>query len=58
LHDLLGRAPDAEEVAIAMFDAVRELEDPLAIELAEDDVRDEALERVPHFLDEEWTWRR
>ena len=58
LHALLGRAPDTEEVAIAMFDAVRELEDPQALELAEDDVRGEALERVPHFLDEDWTWRR
>jgi lipoate-protein ligase A len=58
LHALLGRAPDAEEVATAMFDAVRELEDPQAIALAENDVRDEALQRVPHFLSEDWTWRR
>jgi len=58
LHDLLGRAPDAGEVATAMFDAVRELEDPQAIPLAEHDVRDEALKLVPHFLNEDWTWRR
>jgi lipoate-protein ligase A len=58
LNALLGRAPDAEEVAIAMFGAVRELEDPQATELAEDDVRGEALQGVPHFLDEDWTWRR
>ena len=58
LHALLGRAPGSEEVAIAMFDAVRELEDPQAFELAEEDIRSEALERVPHFLDEDWTWRR
>jgi lipoate-protein ligase A len=58
LHALLGRAPDALEIASAMFDAVREIEDPDATELAEDEVRGEALERVPHFLDEDWTWRR
>lgn len=58
LHGLLGRSPSAEEVAEAMFDAVRSLEDPDASELAEDEVRDETLEHVPHFLDEDWTWRR
>jgi lipoyl(octanoyl) transferase len=58
LHALLGRPPDAAEVAGAMFDAVRLLEDADASELAEDDVRDEALKHVPHFLDEDWTWRR
>lgn len=58
LHSLLGRAPEAMEVANAMFDAVRSLEDADAAELAEDEVRDEALEYVPHFLDEGWTWRR
>jgi hypothetical protein len=55
---LLGRSPDAAEVASAMFDAVRLLEDADASELAEGDVRDEALKHVPHFLDEDWTWRR
>lgn len=58
LHSLLGRAPEAREVANAMFDAVRSLEDADAAELAEDQVRAEALEYVPHFLDEGWTWRR
>ena len=58
LHALLGRSPDAAEVASAMFDAVRLLEDAEASELAEGDVRDEALKHVPHFLDEDWTWRR
>jgi hypothetical protein len=41
-----------------MFDAVRELEDREATELAEADVRGEALKLVPNFLDEDWTWRR
>ena len=58
LHALLGRAPDVEEVADAMFRAVRSLEDEGASELAEDEIREEALGRVPHFLDEGWTWRR
>ena len=58
LEALLGRAPGADEVATAMFEAVRALEDPSATELAEDEIRGEALERVPHFLNEDWTWRR
>jgi len=58
LHSLLGRAPDAAEVANAMLDAVRSLEDNGVTELAESDIRAEALARVPQFLDEGWTWRR
>jgi lipoate-protein ligase A len=58
LHALLGRVPDVEEIANAMFRAVRSLEDADASELAEGEIREEALGRVPHFLDEDWTWRR
>jgi lipoate-protein ligase A len=58
LHALLGRAPDPAEIADAMFDAVRAIEDAQASELTEDEVRSEALARVPQFLDEGWTWRR
>ena len=58
LHALLGRAPDPEEVANAMFGAVRSLEDVDAVEMAEDDVRSDALKLVPHYLNEDWTWRR
>lgn len=58
LAALLGRAPDAAEVATAMFDAVRSLEDADATVLDEDEIRAEALQHVPHFLDEDWTWRR
>jgi len=58
LHALLGRSPDPAEVAEAMFDAVRSLEDESATELDEDHVRDAALQHVSHFLDEGWTWRR
>jgi lipoate-protein ligase A len=58
LRSLLGRAPDPLEVAKAMFDAVRLLEDEDATELAEDEIRADALNQLPRFLDEEWTWRR
>jgi len=58
LTALLGRAPDAAEVAGAMFDAVRSLEDPDATEFSEDEIRADALRHVPQFLDEGWTWRR
>jgi lipoate-protein ligase A len=58
LHSLLGRAPDTTEVASAMREAVRSLEDDGLTELNEDEVRAAALERVPQFLDEGWTWRR
>ena len=53
-----SRAPDTAEVADAMRDAVRWLEDDAVADLNEDDVRAAALERVPQFLDEGWTWRR
>jgi lipoate-protein ligase A len=58
LHSILGRSPDVREVANAMFDAVRALEDEDASHLAEEEIRAEALKHVGHFLDEDWTWRR
>jgi lipoyl(octanoyl) transferase len=58
LTALLGRAPDAAEVASAMFDAVRSLEDADATVFSEDEIRAEALQHISRFLDEEWTWRR
>jgi lipoate-protein ligase A len=58
LHALLGRSPDVSEVASAMFDAVRSLEDEGAIELSEGEIHDETMSNIPHFLDEGWTWRR
>jgi lipoate-protein ligase A len=58
LAALLGRSPDAAEVASAMFDAVRALEDADATELDEEEIRAEAFQHVPHFLDKGWTWRR
>ena len=58
LHSLLGRAPDVVELADAMLEAVRSLADNEVMELAETDIRAEALARIPQFLDEDWTWRR
>jgi lipoate-protein ligase A len=58
LRALLRRSPDVAEVASAMFDAVRSLEDENASELAEDEIRGETMSHIPHFLDEVWTWRR
>jgi lipoate-protein ligase A len=58
LAALLGRAPGVAEVASAMFDAVRSLEDAEATQLDEDEIRADALQHVPRFLDEDWTWRR
>jgi lipoyl(octanoyl) transferase len=58
LHALLGRSPAVAEVATAMFDAVRSLEDGDATELAENEIRGETMSHIPHFLDEGWTWRR
>ena len=58
LRSLLGRAPDSAEVASAMREAVRSLEDAEVTELDEREVRPAMFERVPQFLDERWTWRR
>jgi hypothetical protein len=41
-----------------MFDAVRSREDENAIEMDEEEIREETMSRIPHFLDEGWTWRR
>jgi lipoate-protein ligase A len=58
LRALLGRSPEVAEVASAMFDAVRSLEDGDATELTEGEIRGETMSNIPHFLDEAWTWRR
>jgi lipoate-protein ligase A len=55
---LLGRAPDSGEVAAAMFDALREKEQSEGAGLGEDEIREAALDLVPDYLDDEWTWRR
>ena len=58
LRTLLGRSPQIAEVASAMFDAVRSLEDGEATEMAEEEIRAETARHVPYFLDEGWTWVR
>lgn len=58
LRSLLGRAPDSGEVAGAMFDAVGKSEGICGTLLNEDEIRGAALELLPEFLDEKWTWRR
>ena len=55
----LGRVPTADDVATALFDAVRALEcghaDEIDLDSAVDGARQCALSR---YLDERWTWRR
>lgn len=54
----LGRTPAPGEIADALIDAVREIEDPHARELEELHVRDHTLAELPRFKNEVWTWRR
>ena len=58
LSELLGRCPDASEVATAMFEAVRSIEDAELTRIDEEEIREDTLQHVPHFADESWTWRR
>lgn len=59
LRDALGQVPSESQVAIALFNAVRAIEDQGA-RLIEPDT--ELLARAnalhDHYLDERWTWRR
>jgi len=58
LRELLGRAPASAELAEAMFAAVRRVESAGGSEMPENEIRSDALSRVPSFLDQDWTWRR
>ena len=58
LRDVLGRAPEVAEVATAMFDAVRGLEDADATLLDSAEVIRLGDALVEKFLDDQWTWRR
>jgi lipoate-protein ligase A len=58
LTESLGREPQVSEIRNALFDAVRELEDPAATTLDESEVRELALAQLPRFENELWTWRR
>lgn len=55
----LGRVPSADEVAVALFDAVRSLECERATEIELDSTVDAAMRRtLDRYLDDRWTWRR
>ncbi|HEY6826240.1 MAG TPA: lipoate--protein ligase family protein [Gemmatimonadaceae bacterium] len=55
----LGHTPSQRDVADALSDAVRELEDPDAEELSlEPEIRARAAALVVHYEDDAWTWRR
>ena len=59
LRTALGRPPEHDEVAKALFAAVRALADPAATCLApDDDLTDDALRLRDHYADPRWTWRR
>lgn len=59
LRAALGRAPSLEEVADALHQAVRALEDPCATVLLVDaTLRDAARARLARYEDVAWTWRR
>ena len=59
LHGALGYAPSASDVAGALFDAVRCLEDPTAVPLELDSAFAEHTRAARvRYLDDRWTWRR
>lgn len=59
LADVLGRVPLVEEVALALFAAVRAHEDPRATEMTLDSTLWAAMQRArERYTDAGWTWRR
>ena len=58
LTQALGRAPTVRDLADAMFDAVRQLENCDPGTLEESEIRASMLAELPHFQSELWTWRR
>ncbi|MBA3340246.1 MAG: hypothetical protein H0T48_00245 [Gemmatimonadaceae bacterium] len=58
LASLLGYAPTLDDVAAALFGAVRALEDAEPTEMDEDEIRATALTLVQRYKSERWTWRR
>jgi hypothetical protein len=59
LREVLGRAPAAAEIADALFDSVRRMEDSSAISLTPAET--ESLDICSHLIlyrDSAWTWRR
>ena len=58
LRSALGRTPSVEQVAHAMFDAVRALADADAAPLTADQARADDPLDLGFFSRDEWTWRR
>jgi len=58
LSGSLGRAPSTHEVASALFEAVRRLEDVDASPLDESELQDATLRHIEKYSSEWWTWRR
>lgn len=58
LREALGRAPAVEEVAAALFAAVRDLEDANASALDETDASAFSSAHIGKYRSELWTWRR
>jgi len=59
LRDALGRAPLLNEVAAALFDAVRANLDPRALPLErEEELMQDSARLATRFRDDTWTWRR
>jgi lipoate-protein ligase A len=58
LSDALGRTPSIDEVASALFESVRSLEDRAASSLEERDTRENTSRHLAEYENELWTWRR
>jgi lipoate-protein ligase A len=59
LRDAMNRVPGESEVACALFDAVRDLEDTNPREMELDaELLGRAKVLSQHYLDDDWTWRR
>lgn len=58
LSQALGRYPTVDEVAAALFEAVRELEDRDAPLLGENETREHTSRHLDHYRNELWTWRK
>lgn len=58
LHRALGRVPTTDEVARAMFDAVRAGADADAVPLTVEEALADDPPAVEFFFRDEWTWRR
>lgn len=58
LAELITAPVSPQMMAEALFAAVRTLEDPGAVSMAESEIRSAALALRPKFTDPVWTWRR